>query len=151
MITHSLAWNGVLVIWVVKWAGKACHVQDWPMLWRGRRKINSGPRLLGCSYRPVGRPTTGMFIRMEEDKPATDKERLGPPAIDKEGWDPQPQTENWNPQLQIEAGIPKIMYTFMGNRMIVQYIYKCIIIKLVNNMSTSLKICNFLMLRSFEL
>lgn len=47
-----------------------------------------------------------MFVRMEEDKPATDKERLGPPATDKEGWDPQPQTENWNPQLQIETGIP---------------------------------------------
>lgn len=47
-----------------------------------------------------------MLVRMEDDKLATDKERLGPPATDKENWDPQPQTKNWNLQLQIETGIP---------------------------------------------
>lgn len=28
-----------------------------------------------------------MLVRMEEDEPATDKERLGPPATDRD-WDP---------------------------------------------------------------
>lgn len=34
-------------------------------------------RLLGCSYRPVRRLTTGMLVKMEEDRSAIDKERLG--------------------------------------------------------------------------